>query len=156
MLSGKTVVVGVTGGIAAYKTASLVSALKKQGAEVHVIMTQTAAEFIAPLTFETLSNNRCIVGKDGMFDRNFEYDLKHISLAKAAAENMQKTKSFSMHMDMDTDLAMTYQVLNISANAGLDIGMDMDMTRDPHHILSGAGLSMQTEVSAQVTRRPLL
>ena len=84
MLSGKTVVVGVTGGIAAYKTASLVSALKKQGAEVHVIMTQNAAEFIAPLTFETLSNNRCIVGRDGMFDRNFEYDVKHISLAKAA------------------------------------------------------------------------
>ena len=81
MLSGKTVVLGVTGGIAAYKSASLASALKQQGADVHVVMTENATEFISPLTFETLTNNRCTVG---MFDRNFEYDVKHVSLAKAA------------------------------------------------------------------------
>lgn len=81
MLSGKTVVVGVTGGIAAYKSVILVSELKKQGADVHVVMTKNATEFVTPLTFETRSGNRCI---SDMFERNFEYDVKHISLAKAA------------------------------------------------------------------------
>ncbi len=81
MLKDKTIVLGVTGGIAAYKTAYLASALKKQHADVHVVMTKNATEFISPLTFETLTNNRCTVE---MFDRNFEYDVKHISLAKSA------------------------------------------------------------------------
>jgi len=81
MLSGKTVIVGVTGGIAAYKSVILVSELKKQGADVHVVMTKNATEFVTPLTFETRSGNRCI---SDMFERNFEFDVKHISLAKAA------------------------------------------------------------------------
>ena len=81
MLTGKTIVLGVTGGIAAYKSAYLASALRKQHANVHVVMTRHAAEFISPLTFETLTNNRCTVE---MFDRQFEYDVRHISLAKAA------------------------------------------------------------------------
>lgn len=81
MLKDKTIVLGVTGGIAAYKSAYLASALRKQHANVHVVMTQHATEFISPLTFETLTNNRCTVN---MFDRHFEYDVKHISLAKAA------------------------------------------------------------------------
>lgn len=81
MLKDKTIVLGVTGGIAAYKSAYLASALKKQHADVHVVMTKHATEFISPLTFETLTNNRCTVE---MFDRHFEYDVKHISLAKAA------------------------------------------------------------------------
>ena len=81
MLKDKTIVLGVTGGIAAYKSAYLASALRKQHANVHVVMTQHATEFISPLTFETLTNNRCTVD---MFDRHFEYDVKHISLAKAA------------------------------------------------------------------------
>lgn len=81
MLKGKTVLIGVTGGIAAYKSAYLVSALKKQGANVHVIMTAHATEFVAPLTFQTLSGNRCITD---MFADDYEYDVKHISLAKAA------------------------------------------------------------------------
>ncbi|MBQ6389729.1 MAG: bifunctional phosphopantothenoylcysteine decarboxylase/phosphopantothenate--cysteine ligase CoaBC [Mogibacterium sp.] len=81
MLTGKTVLVGVSGGISAYKTVFLVSALRKQGANVHVIMTRHATEFVAPLTFETMSNNRCI---SDMFDRDYEYDVRHISLAKAA------------------------------------------------------------------------
>ena len=80
-LQGKCVVVGVTGGIAAYKSALLVSALKKTGADVHVIMTENAAQFITPLTFETLSNNKCMVDT---FVRNFKYDVAHISIAKAA------------------------------------------------------------------------
>ena len=80
-LTGKTIVLGVCGGIAAFKMASVASALRKAGANVHVIMTKNATEFITPLTFETLSNNRCIVDT---FDRNFQYDVAHISLAKAA------------------------------------------------------------------------
>ena len=80
-LSGKNIVVGVTGGIAAYKTCGIVSALVKRGAEVNVIMTANAARFVAPLTFETLSNNRVTVDT---FDRSFEYNVKHISLAKKA------------------------------------------------------------------------
>ena len=80
-LDGKCVVLGITGGIAAYKMANVASALKKAGADVHVIMTKHATEFIAPLTFETLTNNRCV---SDMFDREFTYDVEHISLAKKA------------------------------------------------------------------------
>lgn len=80
-LDGKCVVLGITGGIAAYKMANVASALRKCGADVHVIMTKNATEFITPLTFETLTNHRCIVDT---FARDFEYDVKHISLAKAA------------------------------------------------------------------------
>lgn len=80
-LSGKCVVLGVTGGIAAYKTASVASGLRKAGADVHVIMTRNAARFITPLTFETLTNNRCVTDA---FARDFKYEVTHISLAKAA------------------------------------------------------------------------
>lgn len=80
-LDGKCVVLGITGGIAAYKMANVASVLKKCGADVHVIMTKNATEFITPLTFETLTNNRCVVDT---FDRNFKYDVEHISLAKQA------------------------------------------------------------------------
>ncbi|MCI8478037.1 MAG: bifunctional phosphopantothenoylcysteine decarboxylase/phosphopantothenate--cysteine ligase CoaBC [Oscillospiraceae bacterium] len=80
-LQGKCVVLGITGGIAAYKMANVASALRKAGAQVHVIMTQNATQFITPLTFETLTNHKCVVDT---FDRNFQYDVTHISLAKAA------------------------------------------------------------------------
>ena len=81
MAEKKTVLLGITGGIAAYKSAYVASGLKKKGYDVHVVMTEHAAEFISPITFETLTNNRCTVD---MFDRNFEYDVKHVSLAKSA------------------------------------------------------------------------
>lgn len=81
MLTGKTVLLGVTGSIAAYKTASLASALKKLHADVHVLMTQNAVNFINPITFETLTGNKCLVDT---FDRNFEYSVEHVSLAKKA------------------------------------------------------------------------
>lgn len=81
MLTGKTVLLGVTGSIAAYKTASLASALKKLNADVHVLMTQNAVNFINPITFETLTGNKCLVDT---FDRNFEYSVEHVSLAKKA------------------------------------------------------------------------
>ena len=81
MLTGKTIVLGVTGSIAAYKTANLASMLVKLGADVHVIMTQNATKFITPMTFETLTDNKCIADT---FDRNFSFDVKHVSLAKKA------------------------------------------------------------------------
>lgn len=80
-LKGKCVLLCVTGGIAAYKIPNVASALRKAGAEVHVIMTQNATQFITPLTFETLTNNRCVVDT---FARDFKYDVTHISLAQAA------------------------------------------------------------------------
>ena len=79
MLTGKSIVIGVTGSIAAYKIANLASMLVKLNADVHVIMTQNATHFITPMTFETLTNNKCIVDT---FDRNFNFDVKHVSLAK--------------------------------------------------------------------------
>lgn len=81
MLKGKTVVLGVTGSIAAYKIASLASALKKLHANVHVIMTKNATNFINPITFETLTGNKCLVDT---FDRNFEFQVEHVSVAKQA------------------------------------------------------------------------
>ena len=81
MLKGKTILLGVTGSIAAYKIASLASMLKKAHATVHVIMTKNACNFIHPITFETLTGNKCIVDT---FDRDFQFEVEHISLAKKA------------------------------------------------------------------------
>ena len=79
MLAGKHIVLGVTGSIAAYKTASLASMLMKQKADVTVIMTPNATNFINPITFESLTGNKCLVDT---FDRNFEFQVEHVSLAK--------------------------------------------------------------------------
>lgn len=81
MLNGKTVLLGVSGGIAAYKSAALASMLKKLHADVHVLMTENATQFITPVTFESLTGNKCIVDT---FDRNFQFNVQHISLAKKA------------------------------------------------------------------------
>ena len=81
MLQGKTVVLGVTGSIAAYKIASLASRLVKLHADVHVIMTPNATHFITPITFETLTGNKCLVDT---FDRNFQFHVAHVSLAQRA------------------------------------------------------------------------
>ena len=81
MLQGKTVVLGVTGSSAAYKIASLASKLVKLHADVHVLMTQNATNFITPITFETLTGNKCLIDT---FDRNFQFDVAHVSLAKKA------------------------------------------------------------------------
>lgn len=82
MLEGKTVVLGVTGSIAAYKIASLASMLKKQKADVEVIMTENATNFINPITFESLTGNKCMVET---FDRNFQFSVEHVALAKRAS-----------------------------------------------------------------------
>ena len=81
MLKGKTIVLGVTGSIAAYKIASLASMLIKQHADVHVIMTQNATNFIHPTAFETLTRHKCLVDT---FDRDFQFNVKHVSLAQQA------------------------------------------------------------------------
>ncbi len=81
MLKGKCVVLGVTGSIAAYKIANLASALVKLHADVNVIMTQNATNFINPITFETLTGNKCLVDT---FDRNFQFNVEHVALAKRA------------------------------------------------------------------------
>lgn len=80
-LQGKTIVLGVTGSIAAYKMAGVASALVKKGANVHVLMTKNATNFINPITFETLTNHKCLVDT---FDRNFQFDVEHVSIAKQA------------------------------------------------------------------------
>ena len=81
MLKGKTVILGVTGSIAAYKAANLASMLRKQHADVQVIMTKNATEFINPITFETLTGKKCLVDT---FDRNFQFQVEHVALAKRA------------------------------------------------------------------------
>ena len=81
MLKGKTVLLGITGSIAAYKIAYLASALKKLHADVHVLMTENATNFINPITFETLTGNKCLVDT---FDRNFQFQVEHVSIAKKA------------------------------------------------------------------------
>lgn len=81
MLKGKTVILGVTGSIAAYKAANLASMLKKQHADVQVIMTKNATQFINPITFESLTGNKCLVDT---FDRNFQFQVEHVALAKRA------------------------------------------------------------------------
>lgn len=81
MLKGKTVILGVTGSIAAYKIADLASQLSKLHCNVHVIMTKNATNFINPITFETLTNNKCLVDT---FDRNFQYSVEHVALSKQA------------------------------------------------------------------------
>ncbi len=80
-LKGKTVLLGVTGSIAAYKIANLASMLKKLDCDVHVLMTQNATNFINPITFETLTGNKCLVDT---FDRNFPFHVEHVSIAKLA------------------------------------------------------------------------
>ena len=80
-LKGKCVLLGVSGGIAAYKMANVASALRKLGADVEVIMTRNATQFITPITFETLTGHKCMVDT---FDRDFKFEVTHISLAKKA------------------------------------------------------------------------
>ena len=81
MLKGKTIVLGVTGSIAAYKMANVASMLVKRGCEVHVVMTKNATNFINPIAFESLTNTKCLVET---FDRNFQYSVEHVALAKQA------------------------------------------------------------------------
>ncbi len=118
MLKGKTVVLGVTGSIAAYKIGGLTSSLVKLGADVHVIMTKNATNFMHPTTFETLTGNKCMVDT---FDRNFRFHISHVSLASRAdvmlvapaSANIIGKMAFGIADDMlsTTAMAMTCPVL---------------------------------------------
>ena len=118
MLEGKTVVLGVTGSIAAYKIAALASRLVKQHADVHVIMSKNATNFIHPTTFESLTGNKCMVDT---FDRNFQFNIAHVSLASRAdvmlvapaSANIIAKMAFGIADDMlsTTALAMTCPVI---------------------------------------------
>ena len=147
MLRDKTIVLGVTGGIAAYKSAYLASALRKQHATVHVVMTKHAAEFISPLTFETLTNNRCTVD---MFDRHFEYDVKHISLAKAAdlmivapaTANFIAKAANGIADDMLTTVFLAARCPKLVAPAMNTAMYENPVTQDNLHKLAGYGIKV--------------
>lgn len=144
MLTGKTVVLGVTGSIAAYKAANLVSLLKKQGANVHVVMTRNAAEFISPITFETLTGNRCVVD---MFDRSFKREVEHISLAKAAdllviapaTANFIAKAANGIADDMLTTVILAAKSPKLVAPAMNTAMYENDLTRGNIEKLSGLG-----------------
>lgn len=131
MLQGKHIVLGVTGSIAAYKIASLASMLKKQGADITVIMTENATNFINPITFETLTGNKCLVDT---FDRNFQYSVEHVSLAKQtdvfmiapASANVIAKAAHGMADDMLTTTLLACECPKIIAPA-----MNTRMYRNP-------------------------
>lgn len=131
MLKGKTVVLGITGSIAAYKTANLASMLSKLHADVQVIMTQNATNFIHPITFETLTNNRCMTDT---FDRNFQYNVEHVALAKRtdvlmiapASANVIGKLAAGIADDMLTTTALACTCKKIIAPA-----MNTNMYRNP-------------------------
>lgn len=131
MLEGKHILLGVTGSIAAYKAASLASMLKKQKADVTVIMTQNATNFINPITFESLVGNKCLVDT---FDRNFQFQVEHISLAKQtdavmiapASANIIAKAAHGLADDMLTTTLLACQCPKIIAPA-----MNTRMFRNP-------------------------
>ncbi len=131
MLKGKTVVLGVTGSIAAYKMANVASMLVKLHADVHVIMTENACQFITPVTFETLTGNKCMVDT---FDRNFQFHVAHISIAKKAdvllvapaSANVIGKLANGIADDMLTTTAMACTCLKIVAPA-----MNTNMYHNP-------------------------
>lgn len=147
MLTGKTVVLGVTGGIAAYKIASLASALKKQHCDVHVIMTKNACEFITPLTFETLTGNKCLIDT---FDRDFEFDVKHISIAKKAdlimvapaTANVMAKLAHGIADDMLTTTILASKAIKIIAPAMNTNMYQNPITQDNMKILKGYGFEL--------------
>ena len=131
LLKGKTVVLGVTGSIAAYKIATLASALVKKHADVHVIMTKNATNFINPITFETLTKHKCIVDT---FDREFDFSVKHISLAKAADIFMIAPASANVIGKLASGIAddmLTTTVMATRAPVYISPAMNTNMYENP-------------------------
>ncbi len=131
MLKGKTVLLGVTGSIAAYKIANLASMLMKLHCDVHVIMTQNATNFINPITFETLTNNRCLVDT---FDRNFQYNVEHVALAKKADVVMIAPASANVIAKLAHGLAddmLTTTVLACTCKKIVSPAMNTQMYNNP-------------------------
>ena len=131
MLKGKTVILGVTGSIAAYKSAYLASALVKQHADVHVLMTKNAVNFISPVTFETLTGNKCPVDT---FDRNFEFSVEHVSLAKKADVVMIAPASANVIGKLANGIAddmLTTTILACPCKKIISPAMNTNMYRNP-------------------------
>ena len=134
-LKGKCVVLGITGGIAAYKMANVASALRKAGADVNVIMTKNATEFITPLTFETLTNNHVAVDT---FEHDYKHDVEHISLAKKAdlmliapaTANVIAKMSHGIADDMLTTVALAATCKKIVAPAMNTAMLENQITQD--------------------------
>ena len=131
MLKGKCVVLGVTGSIAAYKIASLASALVKLGADVNVIMTKNATNFINPITFETLTSNKCLVDT---FDRNFQFNVEHVALAKRADIFMVAPASANVIAKMAHGIAddmLTTTILAAKCKKFVSPAMNTNMFENP-------------------------
>ena len=131
MLKGKCVVLGVTGSIAAYKIAYLASALVKQHADVHVIMTENATNFINPITFETLTSNKCLVDT---FDRNFQFNVEHVALAKRADIFMVAPASANVIGKMANGIAddmLTTTILAAKCPKNVSPAMNTNMYHNP-------------------------
>lgn len=144
MLNGKTVILGVTGGIAAYKAAYLASLLKKQHADVHVIMTENAKQFINPITFETLTANKCLTDT---FDRNFQFNVEHVELAKRAdlaivapaTANVCAKLAHGMADDMLTTTLLACRCPKLIAPAMNTRMYENPVTQDNLHLLEKYG-----------------
>ena len=131
MLQGKTILLGVTGGIACFKAAALASMLKKQHADVQVVMTRNATEFVTPLTFEQLTGNRAIVDT---FDRNFRYDVGHIALADRADYVLIAPATANVIAKLDHGLAddmLTTTVLACTCPKAVAPAMNTHMFENP-------------------------
>lgn len=131
MLKGKTILLGVTGSIAAYKSVNLTSLLKKRGCDVHVIMTQNATNFINPITFETLTEHKCLIDT---FDRNFQYNVEHIALAKKADGVLIAPASANVIGKMANGIAddmLTTTVMACTCPVVLAPAMNTNMFRNP-------------------------
>lgn len=155
MLTGKTILLGVTGGIAAYKSASLASLLVKAGAEVRVIMTENAKNFITPITFETLTGHKCITDT---FDRNFEFSVEHVSLAQKAdaimiapaTANVIAKLAHGLADDMLTTTVLASKAPKIIAPA-MNTGMyENPVTQDNLALLQKYGMEAVTPASGRL------
>ncbi len=155
MLKGKTILLGVTGGIAAYKAAALCSLLVKQHCNVHVVMTENAAEFVSPLTFETLSGNRAVINT---FDRNRTHQVEHISLADQAdlvliapaTANVLAKLAHGIADDMLTTTVLACCCPKIAAPAMNTKMYENPVTQDNLKILRGYGWELAEPVSGRL------
>ena len=146
-LNGKCVLLGVSGGIAAYKMANVASALRKLGADVEVIMTKNATQFITPVTFETLTGHKCMVDT---FDRDFKFEVTHISLAKKAdvilvapaTANVIAKMAHGIADDMLTTTVLACRCKKIVAPAMNTNMYDNPVTQDNLEILRGYGMEV--------------
>lgn len=131
MLKGKNIILGVSGSIAAYKIASLASMLVKKGCNVHVMMTRNATNFINPITFETLTGNKCLVDT---FDRNFQFQVEHVSLAKLADAVMIAPASADLIAKLAHGIAddmLTTTVLACKCKKFVSPAMNTNMYENP-------------------------